>query len=186
MTNEEIVAAMKELAAATAKLRSPVEVRKPGKKQPPYYNEKHAELVKEKIDLLYSRGTPVIIPTDGKALNTVRLMFYQGLDYLLNNLDEDGNYAMRRTNMDVSFSSRDYGVLQLKRRHGILPVDFEWRPRVIQYMKDAKKYDKLELYGAHFVAEDYHWVDDLVKPETEYMKSFDWAGMSGFTVIKMV
>ena len=110
-------------------------------KRKTYYNENSAIWVRGLLDDLHKSGIPlkVVRETNGALrINTLRLRYYQGIEYLRDNLDPDDTYK-RLSKATKCTVYRDYLELHIRNievAHTAPALD--WKPLFEEFLENAE------------------------------------------------
>lgn len=149
------------LAAIRAKAKSTTEY---------YYSEQAALFSKKILDQLHETKLPVRIRPDGYAINSLRVQYYQGLRYLLDNLDPSKHYFQLSKITKCSTANKEYaeftirGTLASQTLETVVP----WKDQFSDYLDTATPGKKLGPLDVSLSAADLQWIEGqlsgLVKP----------------------
>lgn len=132
------------------------------KRKRPYYSATHAFEAKKIIDKLINDKASLRMLTQGRSVNTMRIMYYDGLSYLLDHLDPDKVYCKAADLISCS-TRRDELIFSFKNTTVLsdLPVApmIEWRKPVAEFLDTrpeiGKKYHNTQVL---LNKEDIDWL----------------------------
>jgi hypothetical protein len=136
----------------------------------PYYKESVAIAVRDKLDRLHERKVPQRIIADGISVHTLRLQYYQGVHYLLDELDPDGKYRELYNNTKAETKVYEgYIELFVRRRGGIgaaamLDNDGTWKEQLEEFLTVATPGAKFQRVNIVITDDDKNWIDGLLNP----------------------
>ena len=175
--DDEILQALEAIkrAAGLAKLSN-----RRGTSYLPYYTDSCAEECAEILRVVTTTGAPRLIPSDERSLSTIRNRWYQGLRFLLENLDPDKSFFKMAQNVIVK-SIRHKGVLVKPRPEcGALRAFMvaDWKPDLIKFIESARVGQKFERLSIPLSDEDLSYVRDMLAPVKHlFISSIDKRGI---------
>lgn len=139
------------------------------KKTKPYYSSEYAKEAKAILDRLHSTGAPIRINADVYSTVTLKLQYYQGAEYLRDNSDHDGHYALLFRNTKCS---EYHGYIELHvRRHARLSElaspAAPWKDEFTRFLDESVHKDKLHRKDISLSQEDINWVHLTMAPIKE-------------------
>lgn len=135
-----------------------------------YYKEEFAVAAKNLLDKLHSSGNTIRVPLNGCSVATIRLQYYQGAKYLIDNLDKEKKYKTLYANT-VCRAYEDYLELHVKRSFKtsleaaveIIP----WREEFEHFLDEAQKDQKFYKAGLSLSDADLLWIESQLSTMTK-------------------
>lgn len=140
-----------------------------------YYKEQHALEVKGLLDKLHADPSkPLRVQAVGVSVRTVRLQYYQGAKYLIENLDADHHYRDLYSRTKC-LTYANYIELHVRGGTRSLSTHVEqvthWREEFTRFLEEAKPNDKLSLFNLALTEEEVTWAENqlvtLIKTDAE-------------------
>lgn len=125
-----------------------------------YYNEEYAAAAKDLLERLHKDGNALRIDKHSVSTKTLRLQYYQGAKYLLDNLDPEGKYkALYSKTVCRTFD--DY--LELHAKAGLKTIEAApiilWREKLESFFESAKPKDKFVL-DVNLTDSEIVWIEE--------------------------
>lgn len=155
-------------------------IRKASKAAQFYYTEERALQVKKILDTLHHPNAdglkePLFIPAAGGTLNTLRTQWYQGKDYLLDNLDPDNHYKklLALTEVKTRQDGLFFRALTKPKNKNTL-TDFmvaipDWRDKLELFLETASPRDKFFLDKLVLSQKDKDWINGQLAGLVKYV-----------------
>jgi hypothetical protein len=134
-----------------------------------YYNQVYADGAKRLLDILHTKGETIRIPAQGMSIETLRLQYYQGIQYLLDNGPDAEKYAaLYKKTRGKPY--RSDGFFELSIRKTILdaqPTTSQvqpWKEAILEFMEVAAPGSRLPKMVRHFTEDDKAWLRCQLDP----------------------
>lgn len=154
-TKEEIAAKL----AAVIKLSAETDETKKKRVVKPYYNETRAFDVAKLLDRLHRDKVPLRVSAQDFTIGTLKLQYYQGLEYLCDH-DESGKYAALR-DITVCRSYADYYELHIRERRiptvELATQSAQWKEEFITFLDCSQVGEKFHRIDVTLTDEDIAW-----------------------------
>ncbi len=133
-----------------------------------YYNEHIGSSVKILMDRLFTSLRPIRITAGKLSVNTIRLQFYQGIQYVIDYMDDtEQTYLKRyRNTRCVCYRNEGYIELHIRYRERILEgheVVTNWREEFEAFIESAEP-GKRFYYEMALTDDDVAWARNLIEP----------------------
>lgn len=168
-TDPRVLQGLAEMAKTYAEKNDPVKAKLDKKEartfHGPYYNKEHALEVKDYLNVLHTNRRSLKIVSSGLSINTLRLKFYQGKKYLLDNLDPEGKYK-NLINRTKCITMADYLELHIKQDTKVLYAEtIEWKPAFLDFIENAQLGTKFPCPDNIMLSnEEVQWIKDQLDP----------------------
>lgn len=130
-----------------------------------YYTEEQALAAKKILDTLHETKCPVRVrPVQGRSLRTIRQQFYQGVYYLLDNLDPNGIYRRYFEQTKASITTGDYVEFTYKEHSdsalNSIEVVIPWREDFAMFLDKAVANAKFYRNDISLSTADLEWINN--------------------------
>lgn len=124
----------------------------------PFYNEENAAFAKDLLDQLHKREVPIKVLAKGMSVKTLRLKYYQGKRYLIDNLDPN-KYYNSLSNATKCATYRDYIELHIKGEAVIITAEqTPWKEELLEFLSSSKSGQKFHKQII-FSLEEMEWIN---------------------------
>lgn len=138
-----------------------------------YYKAPHAEAVRKLLDKLHDSKEILRVPAKHMSIETLRLQYYQGAAYLIDN-DESGKYeALYKRTRCRAFRGQHYIELSIKSDISDLEGscdDTGWREKLLEFIELSVVGNRISL-PFKFDEEDRTWIRSQLEP---FADKFIW------------
>lgn len=131
-----------------------------------YYTEEQANNVKKLLDTLHTTKESLFIQAGDNSISTLRVKYYQGKDYLLDNLDPNKHYLYLTSLTKVT--TKPGGLLfsvRIAPKNKVSLLDFvvvipDWRTKLEDFLETATPNQKFFLENLKLSDKDLTWISN--------------------------
>jgi hypothetical protein len=135
----------------------------------PYYNEHIGHSIKVLLDKLFTTQHPQRVLAGNLSVNTLRTQYFQGVQYLLDKMDDEQGTYRARYNNTRCFTMRNEGYIELHIRYRDKALEAssivvsDWREKFEEFLQEAKPGEKYHMDMA-LSDEDITWAKNMLEP----------------------
>lgn len=145
---------------------TPQEIPKIHRRALPYYREHFALEAKEILDKLHATGKPLRVSAVNISVSSLRLQYYQGARYLLDNLDDQGKYLAlyRQTKCSTNPGYIEFHIRIAARNLSAIEINAPWKDELTVFLDTAVANDKFYRDDVILNDDDIAWINNQITP----------------------